>query len=538
MTYRSFLRRPGVSEAFPLCRNEAATDGAADMRPSLARLSRQLYLPHAWTTPLADPADGLEPWENPLIPSAYTYLGQFIAHDLAHSNMLTAALGAHAAAPRNARANPLTLETLYGAGLDGCALAWDGSPRARGASAARLPLARTQDTRTVQGQCPFADLPRLKGENQAHLGNVAIADDRNDNNAIVAQLTVLFTLLHNSIADELESRLDCELPPATRRAILFADSRAITTDIYRRIIRHDWLPRILHPDIDRRYQGSNVRFLDHGAGVPLEAVICLRFGHAMVRPRYRINACYGRQEELIDVLLTTSRGRPWRMPIDESWVLNWSLFADLGSAPANLSRRIGPEFSSALMSASVFEAVDDLQTAGLAYRDVLQCAGGPIWSVTPLIEEISRRRPGLLAASRLASDRGLRRSLIRAWLEGGRAFTGLSRQEIEAFSADPPLLVYVLLEAAEECAGAHLGHLGSILLAEAIGRHLAGAEVPAHRESDLVGGPARLRGAGLDRYFAQRDVLAETLGSIRTLPGMIGHVATWAARSEPALALA
>jgi hypothetical protein len=278
--------------------------------------------------------------------------------------------------------------------------------------------------------------------------------------------------------------------------------------------------------------------MDCGPGVPIESVICLRFGHAMVRPRYRVNDCYDRQEELIDVLLTTSRGRPWRMPIDESWVLNWSLFAHLGAAPANLSRRIGPEFSSALMSASVFEAVDDLQTAGLAYRDVLQCAAGPVWAVGPLIEEITRRHPDLLAGSRLASDRSYREAVTMAWLQSGQSFTGLSHQEIEAFSCDPPLLVYVLLEAAEECAGAYLGHLGSVLLAEAIGRHLTIAEEATARDDQQQRRAAHLRPAGLDRYHKQSQALAVSLADVRTLPGMIRHVSNWAARNEPALVLA
>jgi hypothetical protein len=122
-----------------------------------------------------------------------------------------------------------------------------------------------------------------------------------------------------------------------------------------------------------RQYPDNAPFIDAGAGgdVTREFLQTLRFGHAMVRPHYRVNDLYERREELIDVLLTTSRGRPWRLPLDETWAVTWSKFFALSEARPNASRRIGPSFSADLMSGQVFESIDDTGCVGLAYRDLV-----------------------------------------------------------------------------------------------------------------------------------------------------------------------
>ena len=119
MTYRSFIRAPRSEEQF-LARWRLPHGAArnAIVRERLAQVSRQLFLPHAWQQPLAA---GLEPWENPRIPSGYTYFAQFVAHDCVQSALPTAALQiGGGGAPRNLRSKALELDTVYGAGFDGC----------------------------------------------------------------------------------------------------------------------------------------------------------------------------------------------------------------------------------------------------------------------------------------------------------------------------------------------------------------------------------------------------------------------------------
>ena len=58
----------------------------------------------------------IERWENPHIPSGYTYLLQFVAHDLVHSAIPLSVAGGLGAGTSNARRTALKLETLFGSG--------------------------------------------------------------------------------------------------------------------------------------------------------------------------------------------------------------------------------------------------------------------------------------------------------------------------------------------------------------------------------------------------------------------------------------
>src|SRR5262245_44844603 len=307
MTYRSFIRAPRPEERF-LARWHLPHGPArnAIIRERLAQVSRQLFLPHAWDGPLAA---GLEAWENPRIPSGYTYFAQFVAHDCVQSALPTAALqiGGGNGAPHNLRWKVLELDTVYGAGFDGCRHA-ERHLDARQTSSAKLALGRLQDTRVDGAKCPFRDLPRTAGEDGTVLTKVAVADDRNDNNVIVAQMTVLFSMLHNALVDMLGEAMRQPIAPHAQGAILHTAARCLCARIYRRLVTRDLLSKLLHPFIFARYASDCPQFIDQDSTdqIPIEFPIVFRFGHAMVRPRYRFNDIYERREDLIDVLLTTS----------------------------------------------------------------------------------------------------------------------------------------------------------------------------------------------------------------------------------------
>jgi len=205
----------------------------------------------------------------------------------------------------------------------------------------------------------------------------------------------------------------------------------------------------------------------------------------MVRPRYRFNDVYDRREDLIDVLLTTSRGRPWRLPLDESWAIHWKNFFAVADTRPNLSRRIGPSFSADLVSDVVFAGIDGTNCAGIAYRDLLQGTAPYAWSIPALIQEVRRHAPELIRESRLLDDAAHREAAIGRWLSAGRSATGLSMDAVADIGRDPPLTLFVLLEAAQECGGTHLGVLGSLLVAEVIFRAAQRAEEPPEMSSSM-----------------------------------------------------
>jgi hypothetical protein len=56
--------------------------------------------------------------------------------------------------------------------------------------------------------------------------------------------------------------------------------------------------------------------------------------------------------------------------------------------------------------------------------------------------------------------------VIAEWLAEGTSAAGFDAEDIREIAADPPLLLFVLIEAAHEMAGERLGILGSTLIAE------------------------------------------------------------------------
>src|SRR6202051_4325900 len=113
--FRHFLGSPHASQRFtaygidPL----AAPAHLPKVRGLMNRLSRRMDAELPW--PVHGDAS-VEHWENPNIPSGYTYLLQFVAHDLVHSAMPLSVAGGVGAGTANARRTALKLETLFGSG--------------------------------------------------------------------------------------------------------------------------------------------------------------------------------------------------------------------------------------------------------------------------------------------------------------------------------------------------------------------------------------------------------------------------------------
>ncbi|MEA3069329.1 MAG: hypothetical protein QOD29_775, partial [Alphaproteobacteria bacterium] len=93
-----------------------------------------------------------------------------------------------------------------------------------------------------------------------------------------------------------------------------------------------------------------------------------------------------------------------------------------------------------------------------------------LWSVDALIAEIAVRRPQFINMSRLLADRAWRVSQIRDWLVSAPVYGGLTADDIETLSNDPPLPFFILFEAMQqpEAKGQCLGPLGSIIVSEVI----------------------------------------------------------------------
>jgi len=454
------------------------------------RLSRRMDAEIHWP-PHGD--EVAEHWENPRIPSGYTYLLQFVAHDLVHSAIPLSVAGTLGAGTANARRTPLRLETLFGSGPVGSPhiYALD-APNDDRRTKLRLGRMRWKENEPASG-CPFRDIARTGAENvtgidrsiagvRVALTEALVADPRNDDHAVMSQLTALFALLHNSLIDHVR-RQEGERGPNDRFGAAynrFLCVRDAVTAIYHNILRKDLMRRVIHPTVYAAYSGPTPNFIDRSvqsagdstAGewqIPFEfSHGAFRFGHAMVRHEYLINDLS--IHDLNNTLEKTSSNDPANMPLDETWMVQWSRFFRINGSKPNYSRRIGPYLSDGLGNEKIFPAFDETERVGLLYRDLLGAGLAGMWSVDALIEEIAARRPQLIASSRLLFDRGYRVSQLREWLTAAPAYSSFTDEEIETLSNDPPLPFFFLFEAMRQpgAEGMRLGTLGSIMVSEVI----------------------------------------------------------------------
>ena len=154
-------------------------------------------------------------------------------------------------------AQPLKLETLFGSGPVGSPFVYAlDTPNDERRTKLRLGRMRWKE-KDVEPGCPFRDIARTPAENvtgidrsiagkRVALTEALVADPRNDDHAIMSQLTALFALLHNGLIDivrrgEPAAGRNANLGAAYKR---FLCARDALTLIYHNIIRKDLMRRV------------------------------------------------------------------------------------------------------------------------------------------------------------------------------------------------------------------------------------------------------------------------------------------------------
>lgn len=220
----------------------------------------------------ATPENEIDDEENFALPAGYTYLGQFIDHDLTFRNddhfQQTAGIGP------NERTAELDLDCLYAGGPSRVPYLYerDGIHLVRGRSL-------TQNGRESAGR----DHPRVEGR-------AIIGDKRNDENVMVSQLHGVFADFHNAVADQMKTAD-------------FDQVRSTVVRHYQWMIMTDFLPRLCGPGVvDALVPGFGkksgtplqinltfARAMPQGM-LPLEfSDAAYRFGHSIIRSVYRLN---------------------------------------------------------------------------------------------------------------------------------------------------------------------------------------------------------------------------------------------------------
>ena len=253
----------------------------ADLR-LLAAVDAMLAEPEmdAAGKPVASPENEIDSEENFDIPAGYTYLGQFIDHDITFDPMSSLDRVNDPEALTDFRTPRLDLDNLYGRGPDDQPYLYDFSDKAR---AAKFALGRPLSFNGTPSSA--RDLLRLSDR-------AVIGDKRNDENVIVSQLQGAMLRFHNRLVD---------LMPA---GTPFEKVQQQVRWHYQYMVINDFLPRICGADVvkavlphfrspqnifDRKPQLHHYHWRNE-AFIPIEfSAAAYRFGHAMVRPLYRLN---------------------------------------------------------------------------------------------------------------------------------------------------------------------------------------------------------------------------------------------------------
>jgi hypothetical protein len=363
--------------------------------------------------------------------AGFTFIGQFIDHDITFDNTPLAQQNADPYATVNFRTPRYDLDSVYGRG-----------PAAEPKFYDPADLDKLLVMANVNG---VEDVPRDSA------GRAIIPEARNDENLIIVQLHRAVAKFHNRIVDHARAQ-------GMRREWVFETARRLTRWHYQWAVIHDFLPRFVgdglvgttgtvYQEITGKPPAINLSYYkptnrDGRPFMPVEfAVAAYRFGHSIIRPFYVINNTgivnvFGRPD---DAIRNLNGGRP--IPAD--LVIEWKNILPVDpSFPARKPRKIDTKLSLPLTSLPESVVPPPDPTVNLAVRNSLR-----------------GKHVGLPSGQQVA--KAMRANVL------SNAALGLSSDP--GWGGEAPLWYYILKEA--ELAphnGERLGPVGGRIVAEVL----------------------------------------------------------------------
>lgn len=443
------------------------------------------------------------------IPAGYTYLGQFVDHDLTMDR--TDVMLGEDETPEDmlqGRSPRLDLDSLYGAGPSD-------PESAKFFEADGLHL-KTGTTIRAEGvkPAPRHDLPRVGTGGLSAAQKALIPDPRNDENLIVAQTHTAMISFHNKVVD----RLPASVPAAQK----FTRARKRVTLHYQWLLRHDYLPRICAPAVVNDVFKNGRKLIDPGASptstpaMPIEfSVAAFRLGHSMVRSDYNWNSHFpGTDGTLFYMFLFSALGGDLggEKRLLGSWIADWRRMYDFPAAgkpglaaPAsgvNMAMRIDTRLTDPLadLPPSTFGGSENVgpMRRNLAFRNLTRANMVKLASGQQMVTKMKGLGIPVTALTRAQIING----------NGGAKLDHLTPAEKTAVANRTPLWFYILREA--ELNNGRLTGVGARIVAETFHRAMEASRFsivrnPAFRPTI---GPRKAKGV-----FEMTDLLFFTFGS-------------------------
>jgi hypothetical protein len=279
------------------------------------------------------------------VPAVFTFVGQFIDHDLTMNavDLFVDQTGA----TRNGSSPLIDLDSVYG-------------PRSTGTGPTDkifdkhgkfrmdpVPGTAGFDLQRTQMSLPAGAITHLPPAFTAH-----IFDSRNDENQLILQIHILLERVHNKLIETnalgtagMESQ---EVITTVRKEVVANWQTVVLQDYLPRVIEANTLKDVLKEI--RQVNFGNLKhkpLLDLASGalvvqMPHEWAIGFRFGHSQLRPSYHLNAHGGADVKLFDNLTAQPGVDDLRgsVKLPPAHVIDWNEFYPPASTPATLSLRI------------------------------------------------------------------------------------------------------------------------------------------------------------------------------------------------------
>jgi hypothetical protein len=436
----------------------------------------------------------------------FTYFGQFVGHDLSHD--ATPLNSSHADAERipNHRLPYLNLEQIYGGGPEHSPHLYEGEI---GAEIFKI-------GRTAEGNYA-RDIPIENGV-------VRIADDRDLDNLVLRQLHVVFLKFHNEAVKQLDARpFMIAGAKILREGTLFERAQRLVQWHYQWIVRHDFLPRILHYSF---WFNGNRAVLSNSGSIPIEfSLAAYRFGHSMVRPAYGLN-CRKKRVEISEIMRLGHEPQP----ITDDYLVEWGRFFD--GLPHS-----GPVASSSYIDTSLAPSLHGLSAPVLNLCIKSEAPGSPM--SLPVRTLLRGARAWLPSGQEVAAFLSKLGSLPRKYeltadqlCQDTCNNSGSVLQEI-GLGDNTPLFYYLLKEAELLSAGQILGPVGSHIVGQVILTALHSdpsgyfATLGAHGQLPLWRFPSGSIGRidsliGIIRLVGDHKLLSECDAKWRSLQPIVG----------------
>jgi heme peroxidase len=420
------------------------------------------------------------------IPAGYTYLGQFIDHDLTFDK--TAVMLGQNVPPAQlvqARSPSLDLDSLYGAGPqdpESAKFYSDGMHLKTGTTAPSFPPDGIAD----KAHSGF-DLPRVGTGSATEKRRALIPDKRNDENLVVAQTHLAFIRFHNRVVDSLPAAL----PPAQR----FQQARELVVKHYQWMIRTDYLPRICRKvPVEDVFRNGRKAFEVAATPtdvptMPIEfSIAAFRLGHSMVRAAYNWNKVFDNGTGFLDYLFifsATGGDLGGETRLLSTWIADFRRLYDFGEAskpnlvvPAskfNRAMRIDSSLVNPLMNlppgtfGGPTVPFNDPR-ANLAFRNLTRAK---------MVNLATGQQMATFLKSKGVTLTRLTHAQVRDG-KNGAALDGLTNAQRAAVLKDTPLWFYILREA--ELNGGKLKGVGARIVAETFHRAIEGSEASIVRD--------------------------------------------------------